>query len=66
MPNPFDTTKHEEEREERQSDAMERYLEMLLPERIVLSAADFNAFADALENPPEPNERLKALFRNHK
>lgn len=31
-------------------------------EEIVLSAADWDALLDALENPPEPNEALRAAF----
>jgi uncharacterized protein (DUF1778 family) len=32
-------------------------------ERIVLSPEDFAVFLGAIEQPPQPNERLKALFR---
>lgn len=33
---------------------------------IKLSNEDFDRFTAALENPPEPNEKLKEAFRRHK
>ncbi len=35
------------------------------PEEIVLSERDWEIFTSALENPPEPNEALKAAFKRH-
>ena len=35
------------------------------PEEIVLSERDWEIFVSALENPPEPNEALKAAFKRH-
>jgi uncharacterized protein (DUF1778 family) len=35
------------------------------PEQIVLSERDWEIFISALENPPEPNEALKAAFKKH-
>ena len=35
-------------------------------EKIVLSTRDWDAFHDALLNPPEPNEILKTAARRHK
>ena len=34
-------------------------------EKIILPAADWDAFHDALVNPPEPNETLKAAARRY-
>ena len=34
-------------------------------ETIVLSQDDWERFLDALENPPEPTEKLKQLFAEH-
>lgn len=34
-------------------------------EQINLSEADWNIFFDALENPPKPNRKLKAAFKNY-
>jgi uncharacterized protein (DUF1778 family) len=34
-------------------------------EQIVLSDRDWEIFASALENPPEPNEALKAAIKRH-
>ncbi len=35
-------------------------------ETLTLTRADWNVFLDALENPPEPNARLKLAFAEHK
>lgn len=35
-------------------------------EKIVLSAADWEVFLDALDNPPKPNKRLKDALRRHR
>jgi uncharacterized protein (DUF1778 family) len=35
-------------------------------EKITLSARDWDIFYDALINPPEPNERLKAAARRYR
>jgi uncharacterized protein (DUF1778 family) len=35
------------------------------PEEIVLSERDWEIFTSALENPPEPNEALKAAFKEY-
>ena len=35
-------------------------------EKVILSAADWEAFYDALVNPPEPNARLKEAARRHR
>lgn len=35
------------------------------PEEIILSERDWEIFVSALENPPEPNEALKAAFKKH-
>ena len=35
-------------------------------ESITLSQTDWNAFLDALENPPKPNAKLKRAFAEHK
>ncbi|WP_084554977.1 DUF1778 domain-containing protein [[Phormidium ambiguum] IAM M-71] len=37
----------------------------LQPEAIVLSEKDWEIFTSALENPPEPNEVLKAAIKKH-
>jgi uncharacterized protein (DUF1778 family) len=34
-------------------------------EQIVLSERDWEIFASAIENPPEPNEALKAAIKEH-
>ena len=34
-------------------------------EQIVLSERDWEIFASAMENPPEPNEALKAAIKQH-
>ena len=34
-------------------------------EEIVLSERDWEIFVSALENPPEPNEALKAAFKEY-
>jgi len=34
--------------------------------KIVLTSKDFDAFMHVLNNPPEPNEKLKEAFENHK
>ncbi|MGL5064809.1 MAG: DUF1778 domain-containing protein [Microcoleus sp.] len=34
-------------------------------EQIVLSDRDWEIFASAIENPPEPNEALKSAIENH-
>jgi uncharacterized protein (DUF1778 family) len=35
-------------------------------ESVVLSPADWEVFFEALVNPPEPNERLKAAYRRYR
>jgi uncharacterized protein (DUF1778 family) len=35
------------------------------PEEIVLSERDWEIFTSALENPPQPNEALKAAFKEY-
>ncbi|MBR8838985.1 MAG: DUF1778 domain-containing protein [Stigonema ocellatum SAG 48.90 = DSM 106950] len=35
------------------------------PEKIVLSERDWDIFVSALENPPEPNEALKAAIKEY-
>lgn len=35
-------------------------------EKITLSARDWDAFYDALANPPEPNEKLKEAARRYR
>lgn len=35
-------------------------------EKITLQAADWDAFYDALVNPPEPNERLREAARRYR
>jgi uncharacterized protein (DUF1778 family) len=35
-------------------------------ERTFLQPADHAAFFDALDNPPEPTDRLKAAFKRHR
>jgi uncharacterized protein (DUF1778 family) len=35
-------------------------------EKVVLSGKDWDAFYDALINPPEPNENLKAAARRYR
>ncbi|NET88987.1 MAG: DUF1778 domain-containing protein [Kamptonema sp. SIO1D9] len=35
------------------------------PETIVLSEKDWNIFVSAIENPPKPNEALKAAIKEH-
>jgi len=35
-------------------------------ETIALNHADWERFLDALENPPEPNAKLRAAFAEHK
>lgn len=35
------------------------------PEEIVLSERDWDIFVSALENPPSPNEALKAAIKEH-
>ena len=35
-------------------------------EKITLSAKDWDVFYDALINPPEPNEKLKAAARRYR
>jgi len=43
--------------------ARERAAEVLLNRTLfVLKGADWNAFVDALDNPPPPNSKLKALL----
>ena len=37
----------------------------LQPESIVLSERDWEIFTSALENPPEPNEALKAAIKEY-
>jgi uncharacterized protein (DUF1778 family) len=34
-------------------------------EKIVLSERDWEIFREAMENPPEPNEALKAALKEH-
>ncbi|MGH6942735.1 MAG: DUF1778 domain-containing protein [Geminicoccaceae bacterium] len=34
-------------------------------ETVTLSRRDWDAFLDAIENPPEPNENLKRAVRRH-
>jgi len=40
--------------------------ERLEPERMVLLGADREAFLDAVQNPPEPAEKLVAALRRHR
>jgi uncharacterized protein (DUF1778 family) len=35
------------------------------PEKIVLKERDWEIFREAVENPPEPNEALKAAIKDH-
>ena len=45
------------------SSARDRAIDVLLDQRIfVLSGADWGAFTEALDNPPPPNAKLKALL----
>lgn len=39
--------------------------EIAAPEQIVLSDRDWDVFVLGLENPPEPNEALKAAIKEH-
>lgn len=39
--------------------------EIPVPEPIVLSSKDWEIFASVMENPPEPNEVLKAAIKEH-
>lgn len=39
--------------------------EILPPEQIVLSNKDWEIFISAIENPPLPNEALKAAIKEH-
>lgn len=39
--------------------------EIPVPEPIVLSDQDWEIFASVMENPPEPNEALKAAIKEH-
>lgn len=39
--------------------------EIAAPEQIVLSNRDWDLFVSVLENPPEPNETLKAAIKEH-
>jgi uncharacterized protein (DUF1778 family) len=46
--------------------AMEKAREVIESERILqLTKKDVEVFFEALENPPEPNEALKAAARRH-
>jgi uncharacterized protein (DUF1778 family) len=44
--------------------ARQHAVDVLLDQRLfVLSPSDFAAFEEALDNPPPPNEKLKALLK---